>query len=152
MKDIFRTVVMFIVGFSSYITIEVLYRGYSFPLMGIMGGIVFILIDQINERFSWDIDLLYQGIIGGLYATLMELIFGLIDKFYLHWNMWDYTTEWLNFYGIICLKFSIYWCLLAILAVLIADFVNYCIYRDSSAPYYMILGKKWVPGIYKILE
>ena len=55
-KNIFRVIVMFVMGFMSYITIEVLYRGYSYALMGTLGGIVFILIDQINERYTWDVE------------------------------------------------------------------------------------------------
>ena len=115
LKDLFRTVVMFIVGFCAYITIEVLYRGY-------------------------------------IYATITELIYGLIDKEYLHLNMWNYQDEYFNFYGIVCLKFSIYWCLLALLAVLVADFINYCLYRHSRVPYYIIFGHIWVPKIYQILD
>ena len=152
LKDLFRTVVMFIVGFCAYITIEVLYRGYSYPLMGTMGGVVFILIDQINEKYSWNVELSYQAILGGIYATITELIYGLIDKEYLHLNMWNYQDEYFNFYGIVCLKFSIYWCLLALLAVLVADFINYCLYRHSRVPYYIIFGHIWVPKIYQLLD
>ena len=151
-KDLFRTIVMFIVGFCAYITIEVLYRGYSYPIMGTMGGVVFILIDQINERFTWDIDLIFQSILGGIYATLLELIFGLIDLDYLHWHMWDYSEEIYNFMGIICPKFSFYWCLLSLVAIFVADFINYCIYRDSQTPYYMIMDHRWDPAIYDVIN
>lgn len=151
MKDLFRTTVMFIVGFMSYITIEVLYRGFSYPSMGIVGGIIFILIDRINERYPWDLDLIYQGIIAGIYAILIELIVGLLDKEWLHINMWDYSDEAFNFMGIICPRFFLYWCILGILGVLVADFINYCLYRDSEPPYYIIGSKKYIPNIYKIL-
>lgn len=152
MKNVFRIVVMFLVGFCTYITIEVLYRGYSFPMMGVMSGIIFILIDHINNHYGWNMELCKQCLIGGVYATLAELIFGLIDKCYLHWNMWDYSNEFLNFYGVICPKFSLYWCALALIAILVADFVNYCIYRSSQRPYYIIFGHKWEPRIYNILD
>lgn len=142
---------MFIIGFMAYITIEVIYRGYSFPLMGVLGGITFILIDQINERYSWDIELPFQAILGGIYATIMELIYGLLDTYYWGYNMWDYGDEWLNFIGIICPKFSIYWIMLSLFAVLTADFINYCIFRDTQVPYYIIFGKKYIPGIYKLV-
>ena len=151
-KETFRLFVMFIVGFCVYITIEVLYRSYSYPIMGLMGSILFILIDDINERYDWDIELPYQAIIGGIYATMLEFVVGLLDRIYFHQQMWDYSEEFLNFQGVICLRFSIYWCLLTVLAVLVADFVNYCLYRESQVPYYMIFGRKWKPKIYEILE
>jgi len=151
-KTTFRMVVMFLIGFCSYITIEVLYRGFSYPLMGCMGGIVFILIDQINEIYSWDIELLWQSVLGGIYATALEFVFGLVDRYVLYQHMWDYSHEFGNVLGIICVKFSIYWCFLALLAVFVADFVNYCMYRHSQIPYYIIAGRKWEPGIYKILD
>lgn len=147
-KNIFRVIVMFVMGFMSYITIEVLYRGYSYALMGTLGGIVFILIDQINERYTWNVELPFQAILGGIYATLLELIYGLISKYQWGYTMWDYSDEWLNFMGIICPKFSLCWTLLSVLAVLCADFINYCIFRNTEKPYYMIFGKKYTPGIY----
>ena len=150
MKDIFRTGIMFIVGFCAYITIEVLYRGYSYPLMGTMGGIVFILIDQINERYPWEMDLVLQAIIGGLYATLIELIYGLITRYGFGITMWDYSERAYNFMGVICPLYAFYWVLLSVAAILIADFINYCLYRNSEPPYYIIFGKKYIPKIYRV--
>ena len=34
-KKVYKNVILFIVGFCLYITIEVLFRGYSYPLMGV---------------------------------------------------------------------------------------------------------------------
>lgn len=151
-KNLFRIIVMFIVGFMAYITIEVLYRGFSFPLMGILGGVIFLLIDGINERYSWDTELWFQAIAGGMYVTIIELIFGLIDREVLHMNMWDYSDQAFNFMGVICPKFSLCWCLLSVFAVLVADFVNYCLDRTAPAPYYVIFGKKYTPGIYEVMS
>ena len=60
----------------AYITIEVCRRGYSFPLMGLCGGIAFVLIDRINNEISWDVDILIQGLIGSLIITFMEFVIG----------------------------------------------------------------------------
>lgn len=151
-KDIFRMSVLFIVGFMSYITIEVLYRGYSFAIMGIVGGLLFLMIDQINEYENWNVDLVYQAFLGGIYATLIELIVGLVDAEYLHLNMWDYSDQLGNFLGVICPLFSFYWCLLTILAVLVADFINWAIIKDRTVPHYYIFGKLYEPRIYKLLN
>ena len=151
-KEIFRIFVMFLVGFCAYITIEVLYRGYSYPLMGLMGSVLFILIDNINERYDWDVELPYQAVLGGIYATSLELAVGMLDRMYFHQKMWDYSEEFLNFQGVICMKFTVYWCLLSIVAVLVADFINYCLYRDSQVPYYWLFGRRWTPKVYDILD
>ena len=57
MKDKFlKNLVLFLVGFCSYITIETLFRGYSYWQMGICGGLAIVILDKINDIISWDID------------------------------------------------------------------------------------------------
>lgn len=55
--------------------------------------------------------------------------------------MWDYSTVPLNYKGIICLPFSLIWILLSILAILIADAINYYFFDDKKVPYYRLFGK-----------
>lgn len=55
-KKLYKNVILFIVGFCLYITIEVLFRGYSYPLMGVCAGLVVVVLDKINDHISWDID------------------------------------------------------------------------------------------------
>ena len=64
MKKI-KYLVLFLVGFCVYITIEVCFRCYSYPLMGVCGGLLLLLLDPLNNKvFGWDTDLLLQGTIG----------------------------------------------------------------------------------------
>lgn len=141
MQNKIKYLVLFYVGFVTYITIEVLFRGYSFPLCGVMGAIDFILIDKINNKISWNLDLLIQGIIGSLIVTLSELIVGLFDKYYLHLSMWDYSNLPFNFMGVICIEFSIAWIFISIIAIFLADSINYYIFKEESVPYYHLF--KW---------
>lgn len=138
-----KNITLFFIGFCVYITIEVLFRGYSFPLMGVVGGLDFILIDRINNKISWCMDLLLQGIIGSGIITFSELIVGIIDKLWLHIGMWDYTTLPGNFMGVICPQFSLIWVFIAIVAVFLADAVNYYVFREEPAPHYHIFGLKF---------
>ncbi len=48
-----------------------------------------------------------------LATTGLELISGLIARFFFHAHLWDYSDQRFNFRGHICLKFSIYWILIA---------------------------------------
>lgn len=136
-----RQIILFLVGFCAYITIEVCFRGHSYLLMGIVGGIILLLIDQINERISWNIDLIVYGIIGSAIATLFEFIIGETLKILNLSPMWDYSNLPFNFDGVICLPFSLLWIILSIIGVLIADAINYYVFEELPIPYYKIFGK-----------
>lgn len=135
-----RQLVLFIVGFCIYITIEVCYRGYSYPLMGLCGGIILLMIDCINAKISWDMDILLQGCIGSVVTTLFELIIGSICLVYNFELMWDYTNVPFNFNGIICLPFSLIWIGISILGIFIADAINYYVFEILPVPYYKLFG------------
>ena len=141
MKKIYKTSVLFLFGFMAYITIEVLYRGYSYPIMGACGGLAIVLLDQINNKISWDIDILIQGICGSLIITCFEWIIG---ELFLHGVlpvMWDYSHIAFNYKGIICLPFSLVWIGLSVIAVILADAINYYFLGDDDIPYYKLFGK-----------
>lgn len=136
-----KCVFMFIFGFMAYITIECLFRGYSFPAMGLCGGIVFVLLDKINDKISWDIDILVQGMMGSVLITFLEFIIGEMSLRGLIQPMWNYTNLPLNYKGIICLPFSLIWIVLSIVAIVVADWLNYYIFNDETIPYYKLFGK-----------
>ncbi len=141
MKKVNKSLVLFLFGFMAYITIEVLFRGYSFPIMGVCGGLAILLIDQINNKISWDVDILLQGTIGSIIITFFEYVIGsLFLKGYLP-VMWDYSNLWLNYKGIICVPFSLAWIGLSIVAVIVADAINYYMLGDEDIPYYKLFGR-----------
>ena len=139
-KHILKYLILFLVGYCVYIAIEVTFRNYSFPLMGIVGAISFILIDRINEVMPWDTDLIIQSLIGSLIVTMFELIVGEGLKFFNQPPMWDYSSLPLNFDGVICLTFSLVWILLSAIAILLADAINYYLLHEEPTPHYKILG------------
>ena len=150
MKNILRKLVLFYTGFSTYITIEVLFHskltlfgaGWSFIASGIMGALAFILIDDINNHISWDIQLPIQMVLGGLIITLIEFIMGCISLYGFNVRMWDYINLPFNVLGIICLYFSIAWIFLSLIAIVLADVINYYVFKEGPLPYYYIFNKK----------
>lgn len=136
-----RKLILFLVGFCLYITLEVSFRGYSFVLMGICGGIIFILLDCINEILPWDTDLLIQGGIGSAMITLTELIVGEGLKYLGLPQMWDYSNLPINFDGVICLPYSLLWVLISVIGIIVADAINYYVFKIMPVPYYKIFGK-----------
>lgn len=141
-KILIKNAILFITGFCAYITIECCFRGYSFPIMGACGGLSIVLLDKINDKISWEIDLTVQGFIGMSLITTLELIIGLIAK---RTNllpiMWDYSSIPFNFEGVICLTFSICWFFLSIVAIFLADSINYYVLNEEQRPYYKIFRK-----------
>lgn len=136
-----KNVILFLVGYCAYISIEVTYRNISYPIMGVCGGLAILLLDKINDKISWNVDLCLQGLCGTVLITFFELIIGEIA---LHASllpvMWDYSNVPLNFDGVICLPFSIVWFFLSILAIFIADAINYYVLDEPQVPYYNLFG------------
>lgn len=137
-----KSILLFLVGYCTYISIEVTYRNISYPIMGICGGLAILLLDKINDNISWNIDLCLQGLCGSALITFFELIIGEIA---LHTSllpiMWDYSNVPLNFDGVICLPFSIAWFFLSIFAIFLADAINYYVLDEPQVPYYNLFGK-----------
>lgn len=142
MNKIYKNIILFLVGFCVYITMEVLFRGYSYPLMGVCAGLAIVLLDKINDCISWDVDILIQCSLGMLLVTGMELAIGLIfQNTNLLPVMWDYSNMPLNFRGIICIPFMALWMVLSFVAILVADSINYYVFDEKPAPYYKMFGK-----------
>jgi uncharacterized membrane protein len=139
-----KLLTLFLVGYCAYIAIEVTYKNISYPLMGAVGGISFLLFDQINNIISWNLDLILQGCIGSAIVTGFELIIGEGLKILNQTPMWDYSNMPLNYDGVICLPFSIVWIFITILGILVADAYNYYLFHEEPRPYYWIIGHYFV--------
>ena len=44
---------LFLVGFFGYMIMELLFRGYTYFTMGVLGGITILLLDKLNSKISW---------------------------------------------------------------------------------------------------
>ena len=137
-----KTAILFLAGYCIYIAIEVTARGVSYPIMGVCGGLTVLILDKINDRISWDTDILIQSICGSILITFFELVIG---ETALHTDifpvMWDYSDMPLNFDGVICLPFSLLWCVMSVLAIFLADAINYYVLDGDQRPYYKLFGK-----------
>jgi sterol desaturase/sphingolipid hydroxylase (fatty acid hydroxylase superfamily) len=139
-----KLLTLFLVGYCTYIALEVTYRNVSYPLMGCVGGISLLLFDQINNKISWNLDLILQGFIGSAIVTSFELFVGEALKVLNHPLMWDYSNMPFNYDGVICLPFSIVWIIITILGILVADAYNYYLFHEEPRPYYWIIGHYFV--------
>ena len=130
-------VVLFVMGGLVYMSLEILWRGYTHWTMGVLGGICFICLGLINELLSWETPLVLQMLIGSTIITILEFITGCIVNIWLGWNVWDYSNLPLNLLGQICLPFSILWYFVSAIGIVVDDYIRY-IYFDEERPRYKL--------------
>ena len=101
---------LFLLGGTGYVLIELLYRGRSHYSMFLAGGVCFLLLGKLEEvepRLpDWARPLVGAGII-----TMVELAAGLL--FNRDYSVWDYRNVPGNFCGQICPRFTLLWIPLA---------------------------------------
>lgn len=133
-----KLMVLFLIGGTIYVGIELLWRGYSHPSMFVLGGVCFILIGLINEHLSWEMGLLWQSLIGACIITAGEFATGLVVNVWLGLNVWDYSNLPFNLMGQICLPFFLLWIPLACVAILLDDYARYWFFGEEK-PHYTIV-------------
>lgn len=74
----------------------------------------------IADRFK-KISLFKKAVIGCLFITLVEDIYGIIFNELLHKNVWDYSKMPLNFKGRICAVYSFFWFVLSLIFIPVAS-------------------------------
>ena len=135
LKLLSKYLFLFCVGAGLYVSIELIYRGYSHWTMGILGGISFVSIGLINEVLSWDTPLTLQALIGSLIITFYELVFGIVLNIWLGLNIWDYRNLPFNILGQICLPFSVIWYFLSIIGICLDDFLRWNLFNEEKPRY-----------------
>lgn len=135
LKLIFKYILLWFIGGSIYYLIEIIYRGYSHWTMFILGGICFISLGLINELFSWETPLWKQCIVGSIIITLLEFVTGCIVNLVLSWSVWDYSSLPLNILGQISIPFSLVWCGLSIIGIVLDDYFRYWFFKEEKPRY-----------------
>nr|WP_271716111.1 hypothetical protein [Anaeromicropila herbilytica] len=109
-----------------------MYSGSSHITMLIAGGIGFILIGLLNDKFPPNKSIIFQMMITALIITAVELTTGLIVNVWLHYNVWSYRMFPYNLWGQICPYFSILWFILSLPAILLDDLLRYRIFKGDK--------------------
>jgi uncharacterized membrane protein len=112
---------MFAFGMVCGWVIEVIYRSFNqkklvnpgflsgpyLPLYG-FGLLILYWVSSLVVNIWWKILLFF------ILMNLLELVTGIIFISYYKFKLWDYSKKFLNFKGLICLEFSVYWTLLSL--------------------------------------
>ena len=101
-----KIILLFLLGGSSYVGLELLWRGRSHVSMFLAGGVCFLLLGKLNCTQP-RLPLLPRGILGAVVITSVELLAGLLAN--RDYSVWDYRAMPANFHGQVCLPFSLLW-------------------------------------------
>ena len=101
-----KFLLLFLIGGSGYVGLELLWRGRSHVSMFLAGGVCFLLLGKLN-RTRPRLPLLLRGFLGAVTITSVELLAGLLAN--RDYSVWDYRNLPLNFHGQVCLLFSLLW-------------------------------------------
>ena len=123
MLKIKKNIVFFTIGGVGYGIIELLWRSRTHWTMIIAGGVCFIMISEIAEKYK-DKTLIFKVSLCAAGITAIELIFGVVFNIIFKMNVWDYSKLPLNLFGQICLLYSILWGILGFLYLPLADSMN----------------------------
>jgi len=128
------------IGGSIYYLIEILYSGSSHPSMFLLGGWCFVVCGLINKRSVKTTPIYIKMLYCALAITYFEFIAGVGLNLYMGLGVWDYHELPLNFFGQICLPFSLVWYFLSMGAIVIDDYIRYWFYGEEKPNYKGLTG------------
>lgn len=129
---------LFHFGGGTYTTIELLFRNRTYIQMYILGGLCFIICGLLNEKFSWDLGIIWQILIGTIVVTILEFITGMIFNVGLKMQMWDYSNLWGNIYGQIAPLFILIWIPIVFLAIILDDVIRWKFFNEEKPKYKLL--------------
>ena len=113
---IWKNCVLFYLGGSGYMGLELLWRGRTHGSMFVAGGLCFLLIGHLN-RVRPRLPLPLRAAAGAGIVTMVELGTGLIAN--RNYQVWNYRDQPGNFHGQICPLFSLLWIPVSLLALIL---------------------------------
>lgn len=132
---VLRLLALWSIGGLIYIIMECLFRGHSHWTMFLVGGLCFVLIGAINEVIPWEMPVWQQALIGAAIITAVEFVSGCIINIWLGWDVWDYSGLPGNILGQICLPFCGVWILLAVVGIVLDDYLRYWWFGEEEPHY-----------------
>ncbi len=110
----------FFIGAILYASIEVLWRGRTHWTMAVLGGVVYVILNDINIRIP-NASITVKSVFGSGIITVLELICGVILNLKLGLKVWNYENIGYNILGQICPKYTVYWFMLCIVAFILIE-------------------------------
>ena len=137
-KVICKYMTLLLIGGGLYVLLELIWRGRSHWTMFLLGGLCFIGIGLINELIPWDMPLWQQIIIGAGIVTALDFLTGCIVNLWLGWDVWDYSMLPGNVFGQICPQFFLLWLPVALIAIVLDDWLRYWWFKEDRPNYKIV--------------
>lgn len=140
-----KSVVLWLFGGAVYFLVEVAFKtvtGHQQSIswtMLILAAIICIPLDRANEAMSWNTPLWLQAILGGIAITAVELGAGIFLNCWLGLGIWDYSGCWGNLWGQICPKWTLIWCFVAGIGIVLFDWLRWILWPgEERKPKYIL--------------
>lgn len=141
-KVICKYITLLLIGGGMYVLLELAWRQRSHWTMFLLGGLCFIGIGLINELIPWDMPLWQQVIIGACIVTALEFLTGCIVNRWFGWGIWDYSALPGNVLGQICPQFFVLWMPVALIAIVLDDWLRYWWWGEEHPCYNIGLSRR----------
>ncbi len=135
LSELFRQLIIFLMGGFIYGAIEILYRGHTHPSMFITGGLCLVWVGGLNSFFSVRLPVIVQMLIGSVIITGAEFLCGLIVNVGFGMHVWDYSNIPFNIMGQVCLLFICIWFAISLPAIFIEDFIRRRMFGEEKQQY-----------------
>ena len=135
MDKILKHIYLFAMGGLLYNLIELGYRGWTHWTMYVLGGLCFVLLGLINEVIPWEMPLWKQMFLGAFLVTVLEFLTGCVVNLWLGWEIWDYSRIPGNILGQVCPQFFLLWLPVALLAIIVDDWLRYWLFKEERPHY-----------------
>lgn len=113
MRRFFRWAILFLTGGMGYFCVELAWRGWSHPVMILVGGLCFLGMGEANGVLPREVPLWLRALAAAGIITAVELVSGCLINLRLHMGVWDYSAMPGNLLGQICLPYAAAWYALA---------------------------------------
>jgi hypothetical protein len=129
MINMLKYAAFFLIGGSSYFSLEILWRGRSHISMFIAGGLCFLIIGFINDYcFKNSVRPVLQVLASAASITAVEFISGVILNLHLKMNVWDYSGLPFNALGQVCLYYFLLWIPVSIAAIELDNVLKFLLF------------------------
>ena len=137
MKRISEYLFLWALGGSIYYTFEMVFRGFSHWSMFVLGGICLVFCAQQGLWTGWSEPFWKQVLWCTIFVTACEFITGIIVNRWMHWEVWDYTDQFMHLFGQLCLPFTIIFSGLCAVGILVSGYLLHWLYGEKKPKFQM---------------